>query len=144
MALVFCAGLDMGNFQTMGGDKDEKPSLIAKKEGAELPGNRAQLREPVWKRLPVPVIAAIHGVAFGGGCQIALGADLRILAPDAIRAGKELLETTWHAEEKTGLELEEELQVGLFARLTALFAATVLHTTASDNVVMRSEDVSAR
>jgi enoyl-CoA hydratase/carnithine racemase len=36
-----------------------------------------------WRQLPVPVIAAIHGVAFGGGFQLALGADMRFLAPDA-------------------------------------------------------------
>ncbi len=36
-----------------------------------------------WRDLPIPVIAAIHGNCFGGGMQIALGADFRIAAPDA-------------------------------------------------------------
>jgi enoyl-CoA hydratase/carnithine racemase len=36
-----------------------------------------------WLDLPVPVVAAVHGTCFGGGLQIALGADLRIAAPDA-------------------------------------------------------------
>ena len=195
----FCAGLDMGNFSKMndqepraadaGSNSEDTKALIAKKEGSTRAGNHAQLPGLVWKRLPVPVIAAIHGVAFGGGAQVALGADIRIIAPDAkmsvmeikwglipdmsltqtlrdlvpmdvakeltftgrilsgaeakeyglatkvsetplevamelareiankspdaIRAGKELFETTWHADERTGLELEEKLQVGL-------------------------------
>lgn len=37
----------------------------------------------VWRRLPVPVIAAVHGHCLGGGLQLALGADLRVTAPDA-------------------------------------------------------------
>jgi len=37
----------------------------------------------LWRELPVPVIAAVHGVAFGGGFQLMLGADLRYVAPDA-------------------------------------------------------------
>ncbi len=36
-----------------------------------------------WIRLPVPVIAALHGNCFGGGLQIALAADIRIATPDA-------------------------------------------------------------
>ena len=58
-------------------------------------------------RLPVPVISAIHGVAYGGGAQIASK------SPDAIRAGKQLLESAWHADERTGLELEASLQMAL-------------------------------
>ena len=34
-------------------------------------------------------------------------------SPDAIRAAKKLFETAWHADAKTGLELEAELQAGL-------------------------------
>jgi enoyl-CoA hydratase/carnithine racemase len=45
-----------------------------------------------WRSLPVPVIVAIHGVAFGGGLQIALGADIRIVTPDAKLA---VMEARW-------------------------------------------------
>jgi enoyl-CoA hydratase/carnithine racemase len=46
----------------------------------------------VWHEMPAPVIAAIHGVALGGGIQIALGADIRIIAPDARMS---VLEIRW-------------------------------------------------
>ena len=74
---AFCAGLDFPSFQ--GG-----ASAVNLFERAdESPANVAQRAAWIWTELPVPVIAAVHGYAFGGGLQIALGADIRILAPDA-------------------------------------------------------------
>ncbi len=184
----FCAGLDMASMQGMTGGKGGggTGTLL---DRDERPENHAQRPAYVWKRMPVPVIAAIHGVAFGGGCQIALGADIRFAAPDAqmsimeikwglvpdmsltqtlrelvpldvakeltftgrilsgedakalglvthvvddplaaalelareiagkspdaIRAGKRLLEESWRADERTGLMLESKLQTDL-------------------------------
>lgn len=79
---AFCAGLDMGRFQSMGegkgsgrlGDLAERTHGIA---------NQPQYAVWGWRELPVPVIAAVHGVAFGGGFQLALGADMRFLSSDA-------------------------------------------------------------
>ena len=79
----FCAGLDFSSFRAMSGDAEQPqgPSLLDR-DGAS-PANFAQQAAWVWVDLPVPVIAAVHGVAFGGGLQIALGADIRFVAPDA-------------------------------------------------------------
>jgi enoyl-CoA hydratase/carnithine racemase len=83
---AFCAGLDMGRFAAMndngghGIPGDEKRDLSIRSHGL---ANFAQQAVWGWRQLPVPVIAAIHGVAFGGGFQLALGADMRFLAPDA-------------------------------------------------------------
>ena len=82
----FCAGLDMGRFAAMkekGGNGiagGEKRDLTARTHGL---ANFPQQAVWGWRQLPVPVIAAIQGVAFGGGFQLALGADMRFLAPDA-------------------------------------------------------------
>ncbi len=54
--------------------------------------NRGQQAVYVWTEMPAPVIAAIHGVALGGGIQLALGADIRIVAPDAKMS---VLEIRW-------------------------------------------------
>jgi enoyl-CoA hydratase/carnithine racemase len=80
---AFCAGLDFTSFMGMAGNGGERPGPgLLDRDGAS-PANHAQLAAWVWQELPMPVIAAIHGVAYGGGLQIALGADIRFVAPDA-------------------------------------------------------------
>lgn len=79
---AFCAGLDTGRFAAMG-DKTSKLGLRDLAVRTHGLANHSQQAVWGWRQLPVPVIAAIHGVAFGGGFQLALGADMRFLAPDA-------------------------------------------------------------
>lgn len=82
----FCAGLDMSSFAAMAGDREEgekKPARNLLGRDSSSVATFAQRAALVWTELPVPVIAALHGVTFGGGLQIALGADIRFAAPDA-------------------------------------------------------------
>jgi len=74
---AFCAGLDFASFAVMkdGGIGD----LMARTHGS---ANRFQYAVLGWRELSVPVIAAVHGAAFGGGFQLALGADLRYVTDD--------------------------------------------------------------
>lgn len=77
----FSAGLDTGALMAMAGKLDEiKQEMVTPPEGEVA--NRFQLPALVWSQLPVPVIAALEGVCFGGGAQIALGADFRVARPD--------------------------------------------------------------
>jgi enoyl-CoA hydratase/carnithine racemase len=74
----FCAGIDLGIFQQ--GAEGPGPELMAPQAGSDA--NYFQRPALVWHDLPVPVIAALHGICYGAGLQIALGADVRIAAPD--------------------------------------------------------------
>jgi enoyl-CoA hydratase/carnithine racemase len=85
---AFCAGLDFGSFSAMAGGGERPASAPDAGLGAigDTSGRITHLGQQaawVWQEVPVPVIAAVHGVAFGGGIQIALGADLRYVTPDA-------------------------------------------------------------
>ena len=72
----FCAGIDIGALQ--GGGEQVAQTLLAPVE--DSPANLAQRAAYAWRELEVPVICALQGVTFGGGLQIALGADLRYAA----------------------------------------------------------------
>lgn len=156
---AFCSGLDMASFRAMGrsdASKDDGIDLTARPADAtdDLPGNVFQRAALVWKRLPVPVIAALHGVAFGAGAQIALGADFRIAGPD-LRFG--ILEIKWGLVPDVGLtqtlrdlvrldvakelaftgrivQAEEALALGLVTRISndpLAHATTLAHEIAS-------------
>jgi enoyl-CoA hydratase/carnithine racemase len=91
---AFCAGLDMGNFANMasGERRGGSDSALAAQKRTEAGANRPQQAVFVWREVPVPVIAAVHGVAFGGGFQLMLGADIRFVTPDVKLA---VLEIKW-------------------------------------------------
>ena len=74
---VFCAGLDIKSVLK----NPLNPAKLLKREEGEL-ANLAQKVGYLWRQIPVPVIAVTHGVCFGGGLQIALGADFRYTTPD--------------------------------------------------------------
>ena len=82
----FCAGLDVMSFAQLAAQDPE---------GVVMPrthGNTNLFQEVamVWRRIPVPVIAALQGAVYGAGFQLALGADMRIAAPDARLAVMEM------------------------------------------------------
>jgi enoyl-CoA hydratase/carnithine racemase len=74
----FCSGLDLASLISSDAGID---AIVAPLR--EEPPNWFQRTAYDWLRLPVPVIAAVHGNCFGGGLQIALAADIRIATPDA-------------------------------------------------------------
>lgn len=140
---AFCAGLDFMAFMSSAATA---PKLLS--DRTESPANLAQRVAWVWREVPVPVIAAIHGVAFGGGLQIALGADLRYVHPEAqlsvmeikwglipdMGASKTLLdlvsldvakELTFTGRIVTG---EEAVRIGLATRTATDPIATALET----------------
>ncbi|CUH47267.1 crotonase/enoyl-CoA hydratase family protein [Ruegeria atlantica] len=82
----FCAGLDMASFASMA-QTDPTEWLMTRSHND---ANEVQEVALVWQRVPVPVICAIQGVAYGGGLQLALGADIRIAHPESKLAVMEI------------------------------------------------------
>ncbi len=128
----FCAGLD---FQAFAAEDGAGPTLLDRAEGEVA--NFAQRVAYGWRQLEVPVVAALHGACFGGGLQIALGADIRIAAADTrmsvmemrygLVADMSLSQTLWRlvgddvARELTYtarvVEAPEALELGLVTRI---------------------------
>jgi len=88
---AFCAGLDVERMAAVanGGNLLPFPQLDQRTHGV---ANFVQHIVWLWRELPVPVIAAVHGIALGGGFQLTLGADIRYIAPGT-RLG--MIEAKW-------------------------------------------------
>ncbi|WP_433461930.1 crotonase/enoyl-CoA hydratase family protein [Spirillospora sp. CA-128828] len=102
---AFCAGLDRAAFQAQADDRPWRPAAVRDADAGDPPASgtgafdvpglhlgRGQKAVWVWQVHEVPVIAAVQGFALGGGLQLALGADIRLVTPDA-RMG--VLEMGW-------------------------------------------------
>jgi enoyl-CoA hydratase/carnithine racemase len=88
---AFCAGLDLDRMIAASKGESILPFADLGKRTHGI-ANWAQHLVWLWRELPVPVIAAVHGIAFGGGFQLMLGADMRYLAPGTRLA---IIETKW-------------------------------------------------
>jgi enoyl-CoA hydratase/carnithine racemase len=86
----FCAGLDMASMAATGSGNTGGGNTRALTDRTQGNANDFQGVAMQWRKLSVPVIAAVHGVCFGGGLQIASGADIRVVAPDARLAVMEM------------------------------------------------------
>lgn len=103
----FCSGLDFAGFRAMAEPGRLPDELRAPDEPIGPARALGQQAAYVWAEIPVPVIAAVHGAAFGGGLQVALGADIRIVAPDASLS---VMEIRWGLiPDMTGTQLLPEL-----------------------------------
>lgn len=78
----FCAGLDFANFQAMA-DSEPRQGAPTSAMGEGRITHRGQQAVWGWQEMPQPVICAISGHALGGGFQLCLGGDIRIVHPDA-------------------------------------------------------------
>ena len=90
----FCAGLDFATMSALAGGGERAADRPAEGNPGEMKDGRiTHLGQQVcwvWQEVPVPVIAAVHGHALGGGIQIALGADIRIVHPDTQMSVREI------------------------------------------------------
>ncbi len=154
----FCSGLDTASLSKMEDRRRSSSATRTRSQGRST--NRSQHAAWLWSELPIPVIAAVHGVAFGGGLQLALGADLRLVSVDAQLSALEIrwglvpdITGTYTLPRLVGLDVAKEMiwtgrvvsggeavRIGLATRLAddpreeALALATTIATQNPDAV----------
>jgi len=77
---AFCSGLDLASLQAFG----SAPQDGGNGDSSDVDGSQAQGGFGIWQSMDKPVVAAVQGYALGAGFQLALAADIRIAADDAV------------------------------------------------------------
>lgn len=88
----FCAGLDVERIIAVTQGKSLLPFADLTKRTHGVANFAQHIFVWLWREITIPMIAAVHGVAFGGGFQLALSADVRFVAPST-RLG--VIESQW-------------------------------------------------
>lgn len=130
----FCSGIDYPAFMAAG-DSAEKKLFGGDDDGA----NHAQMAALIWRKVPVPVICAIHGNALGGGLQLACGADIRIARADARLS---IMEIKWGLVPDMGISVGLAHQIGLDVAKELTFTGRILTGSEADalGLVTRTAD----
>lgn len=127
----FSAGLDFASFIAEGRPVEE---MLAPRDGG--PSNFAQYVAVGWRAIEAPVIAAIDGNCLGGGCQIALGADIRIGGP-ALKMS--ILEIKWGLIPDMGITTNLPRLVGIDLAKQLTFTGRVLAAAEADALGLVTE-----
>ncbi|MFQ5479263.1 MAG: crotonase/enoyl-CoA hydratase family protein [Candidatus Binatia bacterium] len=149
---AFCAGLDFSSFSDLSAE-DGPQRLLVREDGG--PANFAQNPSFLWTELPIPVIAAVHGACLGGGLQIALGADIRFVAPDAQLSVMEIkwglvpdMAGTQALRHLVGLDVAKELtftgRVVSGTRAVELGLATHVSDTPREDALALAREISSK
>lgn len=145
---AFCSGLDRAQFEKMTSSGAETGGEVERLGAAK---SVAQQAVHIWSIIPQPVIAAVHGYALGGGLQLTLGADIRVMEPTAKLS---VMEVAWGLiPDMTGTQLLPELVGRDVAKdltftgrmITGEDAATMgLATRLSDDAVTEALDLAGQ
>lgn len=150
----FCAGLDFSAFASMMNNPERAGSELDAMSDRGIT-HYAQQAVFGWTELPVPVIAAVHGHALGGGIQLAMGADIRIVHPDARLSVLEIrwgiipdMTGTQQLVDLVGVDVAKELTFtgrevsGVEAHTIGL--ATRLSSTPHDDAVALADEIAQK
>lgn len=143
----FCSGLDVGSFMT-GESEMSIDDLLTRTPGEEA--NFVQRVVTGWLDMPAPVIAALHGVVYGGGIQLALGADVRVCAPDAKLS---IMESKWGLIPDMGITRSLPRLVGIDVAKELTYSGRVVRgeeamrlglvTELADDPLARAQEIAA-